>query len=63
MVEDDDLMSFIRMQQFEINFLANEITKDNVKPRFKYHDIIKHINNFIRDLAKSILKQKKVLLI
>jgi hypothetical protein len=47
MVEDDDLMSFIRMQQFEINFLANEITKDNVKPRFKYHDIIKHINNFL----------------
>ena len=48
MVDDDDvLMSFIRSQQFEIRYLANETKKDMIKPRFKYFEIIKHIDNFI----------------
>lgn len=48
MIDDDTLMSFIRSQQFEIKYLANEINNDQFKPRFKYNDIKNHINNFIK---------------
>lgn len=48
MIDDDTLMSFIRSQQFEIKYLANEINNDRFKPRFKYNDIKNHINNLLK---------------
>ncbi len=47
MVDEEVLMSLIRSQQFEINYLANEIYEDKIKPRFKYAEIIKHVDNFL----------------
>ena len=47
MIDDETLMSTIRLQQFEINQLAKEINEDKIKPRYKYNEIINHINNFL----------------
>jgi len=47
MVDEEVLMSLIRSQQFEINYLANEVNEDGIKPRFKYAEIIKHVDNFL----------------